>query len=308
MSKLELIAEQLNDARHFVRHAFERRNHWKAFYGVAPIAEEYCRSDVDIHLHILRAYQPTAGRINYEDSAVGWERTDIPNLCIRMQLHPVINPRWRAPQSSKPISGWHGRQNRDEAVLVGVVQFLKKKKRTAPTPIPSLVWLKPLDACPQAPRDALKEYAAPPAASKAADDPVLTLGVSDPKDREGRPFIRSNWDSTSVTGQERELPSQPIERGAEVVGNFADAQTPLTRKRRRLALDAQAVAACVCIELGEDDTIGVSFEEPLKSSVQGFDLALCPLDPSSWPIEIRHERIDPLDPPASQSGTGSNAP
>ena len=58
MNELELTAEQLNDARDLIRHAFESRNHWQVLYGIAPLRERYLSAEVDTHVHVVRAGLP----------------------------------------------------------------------------------------------------------------------------------------------------------------------------------------------------------------------------------------------------------
>jgi hypothetical protein len=104
------------------------------------------------------------------------------------------------------------------------------------------------------------------------------------------------------------LSSEAVKRGAEIMGNFPNQDTPFIEKCGRPAVNADSVVAYFLIELGFADTIGISFKTPLQGLVQSFDLALRPLDLSKWPIEWMHDQDSIVPPPASQSETSTNAP
>ena len=70
--------------------------------------------------------------------------------------------------------------------------------------------------------------------------------------------------------------------------NLPNEHTPIVGEGGWGTLNPNIIMSSLFIEFGYDNTIGVFFEELLKSRVQGYELALCPLDFSSWPIERMH--------------------
>jgi hypothetical protein len=87
---------------------------------------------------------------------------------------------------------------------------------------------------------------------------------------------------------EGELPSQKVKRRPEIMGNLPNEYAPLIRETGRPTLNAETITSSFSIELGNDNTVGIVFEQPLKGCLQGYDLALCPLDLNSWPIQRVH--------------------
>ncbi len=287
LCQLELTSERFNDARNIVRNALQRSNDWKTFYGIAPITEAYARGDIEIHLHLclLPNLRSPVGKIENRNATL-WERTNMPDLCVRMYRHPNLEFRPPTNEPCKLNTPRYGSQNRDEAMLVGIVQFMKKKKGAVPTPVPSLVWLKRLNACPKTPMDALEEAQAMPFMPEMRDGIVA---VSLPSLCATNKINRK---CSSVIGlgivQEGELPCQKVKCGAEIVDNLPNENPIFIRECWGGILNSDIVASSLSVKLSHDNTVGISFEEPLKSIIQGYELAICPLDLSSWPIEWVH--------------------
>ena len=281
----EIISETFDDARNLVRNALQSKNDWKAFYGIATAAESYLRQDVDIHLHlILSDYLSSLDVI--ERNAFGGKGASSANLCIHIQRHPRLEG-----SSSRPTNDLHATygssQNCDEAMFIGIVQFMKKKKGMVSTPVPSLVWLKSLNACPETPIDTLKKMTWDSIVPEGMVIPTINSGslcaTRKSADREGRTV--EGYSSSILEG---ELPSETIQGRTEIMSNFSDDYTPFNREGRRTIFNAEIIATCLSVELGWDNTIGIAFKEPLQSCLQGYELALCPLDLSCWPIEWMH--------------------
>ena len=288
----ELIGERFNDCVDLIRHACQRRNDWKAFYGVASAAEAYARGDADVRLHLMfdSRSNPTVvgeGVVKINDAnAVRRELMQLPDLCIRMQRHPSLDPRPGASGTHNVPAYRSHDQNSDEAMLVGVVQLIKKNKGAVQIPVPSLIWLKRLDSCPEIAGDTLQTS---PLFALAG----LERGVGSVPDLLGVVPVETDGEAGAEEGvvgpREGKLPRETIERRAEIVRNLPDYDAPLIGQRGRPAPGAHIVVASFSVELGFEDIIGISFKEPLDGIVQGYYLALCPLDLDSWPIQTMHE-------------------
>ena len=289
----ELASERFDDARNIVCNALKRSNDWKAICGVAPITEAYARGNIEIHLHLSLHPNLRLPITEVENRNAIRERANISDLCIRMYRHPDFEFRASTGKSVELNTAHYSSQNRDEAMFVGIVQFMKKKKWAMPTPIPSLVWLKRLDACQIAPMDALEKAQAI---------------VSMPEMRDGAlpaslPSLCAtneiNRKCSSVVGlgvvQEGELPCQKVKCRAEIVDNLSNEHPIFIRECGGRILNSEIVVSGISVELGNNSTAGVLFEEPLKGILQGYELALCPLDLSSWPIELMHMLCYPYD-------------
>lgn len=297
----ELVGERFDDARNLVRHALQRSNDWIAIYGIAAVAEAYARRDDGIHLHLMLHPCPKPAVVNQRlavyniknANALCGKRVNVTDLCIQMQRHTSLEFPASTHKSRKPNTTRDDCNNRDEAVLVGIVELFKKKKGVAPTPVPSLVWLKRVDPCPKPPIETLEESQSVLSVPERAVETTIAFPLTSPAPdatyREGSAVKGSRG------RQKRELPNKAVECGTKVMGNLADQNTPLIGKGGRAALNAKAIVACLLIELGYGYTIGVSFEEPLKGYLQGYDLAVCPIDLRSWPIERMHEECSGQD-------------
>jgi len=171
-------------------------------------------------------------------------------------------------------------------MLVGVVQFTKKKERAVFTPVPSLVWLKLLNTFTVSPIDALKGAQPIPMSftpKTAGNSPSLPLCMTNHTDGESSVAIGED-----IFLQQSKLPHQKIERRTKIVDNFTNKNTPLKGKWWGNIFNPEIIISSVVIELCNDNSIGVSFKEPLERCVQKFELAFCPLDFSSWPVQIEH--------------------
>ena len=288
----ELTGERFDDVVHLIRNAVKGSNDWKAFYGVASAAKAYARGDVEVHLHLMlnpcldsAIGQEGAFSEIKDTNAIRRKIADIPDLCIRFQRHPALDCR-SARKSSNLITVRRRGQNGDEAMLIGIVQLVKKNKAAVPTPIPSLVWLKRLDACPETAGDALE--ASPLLLLAGIESGVMPISNSV---RNG--FVQTDRkagvERRGIRSQEGKLPCETVECGAKVVRNLPDYGTPLIGQGGRATLGAETIMASFSVMLGFDNTIGILFEEALCGMVQSYHLALCPLDLGSWPIEMMHD-------------------
>jgi len=281
---LELAIEGFDDARNYIRDVRKRSDDWKSFYGVAPITEAYARGEIEIHLYFMCSLDFHAFDVQNEH-AFTRQRANVSNYCIRMYRHPYLEFGATTNNAGEAHTSDRDSQNGNQAMLVGIVQFVKQKKGTVPITIPSLVWLKCLDACPETPIDALKKtqtISLTPELMDRVTFPVSPFSLPD----------KIYGESGVVIGlgvaQERKLPSQKVERRAEIVGNLPNEQTPLKREVRGTALNAEMIMPGFSVELGNDNSVRILFEDPLKGHLQGCELALCPLYLSSWPIQRMH--------------------
>lgn len=286
---LELPNEGFDDARDLVRHALKRGDHWQARHGLTSVAESYARGDCDIHLH-LRFNKLHSGKIEAIDTSlarlVRWWLRNPTDLCIRAQRHPAVEV--NMPSETTEGHGYCSRsQNCDEAVFVGIVQLVKKYKGAVPTPVPSLVWLKSLEACPKVARDTLET--SPPLHLLAG----VESGVSPISDFLGETFVEADWETgverRRIRPQEGNLPCEAVEGRTQVVRDLPDHHRPIDWEFLRPTLDSKRVIASLRLMLGFADFIEVVPEEPLNALLESYDLAVCPLDLGSWPIQRMHD-------------------
>ena len=280
----EIVGERFNDARDFVQKAIESRNHWKALYGLAPICKSYARGDFEIHLYLSCLFNLRSPITEVENKGIIFEWINITNYCIRIQRHTYLE---LTSATNTPLKGCANRpsaKHSNEAMLVGIVQLLKKKNGALPTSIPSLVWLKSLNACPISPMNALQQSQAVSCMPELGDYitvPIPPISMPDKIDRKGSSTI-------GFRGVfEGKLPSQEVKSRTEIVNNLSNDNSPLVRECGGI-LNPDVLVSSFSIELGQDNTIGIFFEEPLKSSLQGYELFFYPLDLNSWPIEWVH--------------------
>ena len=283
----ELRGERFDDARNLVRDALKRRNHWKTLDGLASVAENYARGDLDVHLH-LRFYNFPRPEINCSDRVIGYGKIARPaDLCVRAKRHPSIEVS-STSETGKGHAGGQGTENREQAVFVGIVQLLKAKQAAMPTPVPSLVWLKRLDACPEFSRDAPKDTSA--ISTILAPETTRDAPARSPDADAANRVDRKGGSVEGIIGfSKSKLPRQPIESGSQVVGNFANQQRPIDGEVFRPTLDSQTVMVGLRVVLGYADFVEVVPEEPLKAFLKSYDLAVGPLDPLTWPEEWMHD-------------------
>ncbi len=286
VNPLELFSERFNDARNFVQKAIKGRNHWKTLYGLAPISEAYARGDLEIHLHLPCFFNLRSPITKVKSKGIKCQRVNMPDYCIRIQRHPYLELTSTTNASLKGCANRPSAQNSNEAMLVGIVKVLKKKKGIAPTLIPSLVWLKRLQLFPEP----LVNMGNVPIAVPSL---LLTFNPETAPST-----IRKHSASSLVDGEldsgvgvvnidTLQLPSQKVKCRAEIMNKFSNSYSPLIRKNGGI-LNTDILVSSFSIELGQDNTVGIFFKEPMKSSLQGYELALCPLDLSSWPVEWLH--------------------
>jgi len=288
----EIVGERFHDARNLVLHALQRANDWKALYGPATLAESYARGDCDVHLHLRFKKLPSGGIKNVDTALAGlvrWYVSNPADLSIRAQRHRAVEV--SSSGEASEFQGCRSRsENRDEAVLVGIVQLLQKKEGALPTSVPSLVWLKPLNDSLVLTGNSVDHT---PAISKfiplemGDERPFVpssvSLGLADQEDRElgieGRPF--------SVGPDE--LIDKPVESRAQIVRDLSDQQRPINWEVLRAALHSETEIGGLRIVLGYADFVEVVPEEPLNALLESCDLVPCPLDSSPWPIARMHD-------------------
>ena len=113
---LGIISERFDDARNLVRHAVKRSNDWKAFYGIATVAEQYLRGDANIHLHL--SLNPHSSLHDVKDwNTIGREFTNMSDYCIWMNVHPTLYG-GLAKHPCKLNATYGDSQNRNQVVLV----------------------------------------------------------------------------------------------------------------------------------------------------------------------------------------------
>ena len=283
----EIISERFDDARSLIRDAYQSRNNWKSFYGITTAAEAYARGDIEIHLHFLihRNSMLPIPKIKERDAAFG-KGHNMTNFCIWIQRHPFVEFASSADVSLKTESTHYRSQDGDEAMLVGIVKILKKKKGTAPMLIPSLVWLKFLDTCPETLVHTLETAQTTSLSPKVGDKVAVCLA---PYCFSDNVYRKCSMVIGCGVAQEGELPDQKVKCRAEVMGNLPNNRSPLIGKCWTI-VNPNVLTPSFSIELGQDDSIAIVFEEYLSSRLQAYDLALCPLDLSSWPDQCMHSK------------------
>lgn len=285
----ELVGERFNDARNLVRHALQRANDWKALYGIATIAEAYTRGDIHLHLH-LRLRELSSGGVEGVDSTLaGAVRRYVckpTDLCIRVKRHPSIEvDMTRQPSEMQRVRS--GKENGDEAVFVGIVQLLQKKKGAALIPVPSLVWLKRLDMSQMFGINALNDV-------QAISSPTITVEVGNVLDRSANQIDREGGSVIRLTNErviESQLPCETVKGRPQIVGNFANHSSPDWWQRFRPSLDSEDVMVGLRIILGYADFIEVVPKECFNLVLQSYDLESCPADLLSWPIKRMHHDV-----------------
>ena len=277
----EILSERFNNTRDFIADVIKRSKDWKVFCGIAPATESYARGDVELHLHLF--LHPDSRASFFDIKRRDGKRKGVypSNLCIRAYRHPNLDFRARPEKSSNLMTTHRSEQNRDEAMFIGIIQFMKEKKRAMQIPMPSLIWLKSLNACPISPMDTFKTARTFPLSTPKA----LYLFPSISTNRvygEGRLVVRGGC------FQQGKLPDQKVECRTQVVGDFTDYNTPLLGKFGRASFYSNRIISSLFIEFGPSNDIGIFCEEPLRIVIQGYELGFCPLDLSSWPIEWMH--------------------
>jgi hypothetical protein len=170
-------------------------------------------------------------------------------------------------------------------MFVRVVQLLKNPKRAEATPIPSLIRLQPLDSSLKGSGEGSD---AGRLETKGAICGALPVASSW--------FVDADWETTftadnigiAAGGQEEQLTDQAVQRGSKVVDDLADHDAE-NEGRIRPSFNPKSMEIGLRIELGGDNSIGMFFEEPLRSSMERVDLALCPVDSFPQPIEGMHD-------------------
>ncbi len=276
----EITSERFDYAKDFIRNISKRSYDWKSFYGIASITEAYARGDIEIHLHIFLSPNPTV-KITNENTFFG-EGVNRGNFCIRIQRCPYFEVGTTTYESLEFISSNSGSQNSDEAMFIGIIQLMKKKKGAIPSLIPSLVWLKCFDFFHMSLSEAFGDVRAFLSTPKMRDEFAINspLCATNKVNRESSFRVGSEFIRTS------KLPCQNIKSGTEVMNNLPNHHAPLSRKNGCI-FDLYTIASSISLKLGSD-SIDIMFEEPLKSLIQGYELALCPLNLNSWPDKSMH--------------------
>ncbi|MFC2001200.1 hypothetical protein ACFLUZ_01700 [Chloroflexota bacterium] len=240
----EIISKRFNDARNIIKNSFKSKDNWAAFYGMAGIAKSYLRSDMGIHLHLILTGKNLSHNVQDCDTFRGKRESDS-NLCIWFQRYPSFNdyfPRQTCKLPTSHISS----QNRDEAMFIGLIQLLKKKKGIALTAIPSLVWLKSLNTCPITPTDTLKksqsEIIMPESEVSLPVDSNI-FEVIDRKSGIGRRY-------GDIGIPKGKLPDKTIQSRTEVMGNLPNDNTPFNGEGSRTIINADIIISSLFVELG----------------------------------------------------------
>lgn len=287
------LSETFDDARNLVRDALKRRNHWKTLDGLASVAESYVRADVYIHLHLRfnkfhALHQSPArlpvGEIERVDSALARDvRRHIAHptdLCAHVKLCPSIEMGSPAQAGEFPRGSAWG-ENGEQAMFVGIIQLLKAKKGVTPTPVPSLVWLKRLDLCPKSFGHIGKLPSGGATLPEGVDRNTTLSDSSLAFQADGE--IGSVF--SALCGGATDLPSQPVEGRTQIVSNLPDAKGPIDWELFRPGKNSKAVMVGLSVVLGYADFVEVIPEEPLKTTLESYDLAVSPIDSLTWPSE-----------------------
>ena len=266
----EFTNKEIDHAIDLVRRASKRVDYLHTVYGVASLRESYVRGDAVFHYHIFT------------------EGTNISDYCAVYQRHPglevmdVRKKRFGArPDISDAIYAW--RTDEDElqiTVLVGIVHLLEKPKGRPPTPIPSVIWLQPLDLCPVLTSQVRQSPAMP----------SLPLGNPFPwavqEDGERRPDA---LDIDRPVLQYGQLADNVVESRPQVVGNLASDNRPSKRSfAGQISFDSEPIETCFAIELGHNNTMRIRLKKMPDVRVEGYDLFMCPVHLGDCTVEYAH--------------------
>lgn len=274
----EIISERFNNTRDFIADVIKSSKDWKVFCGVAPVTESYARADIELHLHLF--LHPNSQASIFDIKSGDGKRKGIypSNLCIRAYRYPNLDSRATPEKSSNLMTAHRSEQNRDEAMFIGIIQFTKKKKWAMQIPMPSLIWLKSLNACPISPMDTFKTLRAFPSFTPKATFPSTSTN---------KVYGEGRIIGGGGCFQQSKLPGQKVECRTQVVGDFTDYDAPLFGKFGRAFFYSNRIISSLFIEFGSND-IGIFCEEPFRIFIQGYELGSCPFELSSWPIEWMH--------------------
>lgn len=282
----EITSERFNNTRDFLVDVIKRSKDWKVSYGIAPIAESYARGDVELHLCLFLHLDSEACTIAMKNGDGKRKRVYPANLRIRAYWHANLDFRATPKKSSNLTTTHRSKQNWDEPMFIGIIQFTKEKKRAMQIPMPSFVWLKSLNAYPISPMDTFKTPRAFPLFTPKAICPFSSTSTN-------IEYWEGRINGGSRCFQQSKLPSQEVERRTQVVGDFTDYNAPLFGKFGRASLYYNRIVSSLFIEFGSSNDIGILCEEPFRIFLQGYELCFCPLDLSSWPIEWMHSSLIP---------------
>lgn len=262
----ELRRETLDNLRDVLRNLSERMGDEHAFDSTTSVPERYEDGDLCIHLHFLSGFGDFCA-IFQDCRAETYERI------LREAIPPLTSV-----QDAPP-----GPDDLKQPVLVSIVYLMQQVKRIAPTASPALVWLQPLDSCLMFAAKALN-HLSPSATEMGA---LGALAAAPPRttheeDRELGVACRC------FGLEKRQLPNDSIEGGAQVMGNFPDANAPIKRWQD-VYKNAIRVFSRLRIELRADNFILGFMPEGFLSENEFLKFTLCTPYLEARAIERMHE-------------------
>jgi len=279
----EVTSERLDNMRDLLSDVIKSPKNWTVSHGIAPIAESYARGDPELRLSLFLHPDSEACTIAVKNGDGRRKRIYPTNLRIWAYRHTHLDSR-TTPKEPGNLSTTHrSKQNLDEAMFVSITQLTKEKEWAMQIPVTSLIWLKSLNMCPVSSMDVLET---PWAFPVFAPEAVFPSTSTNRAYGEGRIF------GGGRCLQQSKLPSQEVECRTQVVGDFTDYNAPLFGEFGRTPLYSNGIVTSLFVEFGSDNDIGVLSEEPFGILLQGYELGLCPLDLSSWPIQRMHLLFD----------------
>ena len=124
----EITSERFNNSRDFFVDVIKRSKDWKISYGIAPIAESYARGHVKFHLRLFLHPDFEACTIAMKNGYGRRKRVYPANLRIWAYWHANLDSRATPKESSNLSTTHRSKQNLDEAMFIGIIQFMKEEK------------------------------------------------------------------------------------------------------------------------------------------------------------------------------------
>jgi hypothetical protein len=185
---------------------------------------------------------------------------------------------------------------------------VEKPKRAMLLPIPSMIWLQPLNLCP------VLSLEIPTSTSRlpisGGTTPTRSCGRvsairTETEEREAHPKAFTDIELSGVL-QMGQLARKQVQGGTEVMDNFSDDRRPIPWQSFIVRSDSEHSILGVTVTLGYNGSIGLTLKRGHDVTLKSFYLFPCPADLSNATIQFGHAcKSNVL--PAKQSRTSNNA-
>lgn len=253
----KLRRETLDNFRDLIGDRAKGRNYWKALYRDASLPERHARGEVRLHLHVQRS---------------------LGDFCAVFQHFPPVADNdlgiVRLPCRNEPERLRPRRNYLNHAVLVRIVQFCEQEQGIPSSPTPSFVWLQALDDCLMFRAKTLDHVAS--ANCELTPSPILGFTALE--------YRKLGSRCGCVRIEQRQLPSQVVQRGAQIVCDLADGDPPLQRRGPDFTSSVDLLRLSR-IEFRGDNLVVWRVPERLLGVLECADLLYCTPYLESWAIE-----------------------